>query len=501
MSTHPDRLPVIVGAGEVVDRSRNPAEGQEPLALMLAALRAAEHDAGANLLGHVDSLDVVCEYSWPYVDAPGLITKALGIQPRHSLYGEAGGESPVRFIHESALRILRGECEVAAVVGAESAYTTAAAWKAGINLPWAHRDKHAKLLTGREFSAPVAVDHGVAIPTNVYPFYENAAQAHWGQTQRKALAESGEIWSRHSEIAADNPYAWLQQRFTAEGVTTPSERNRLVAWPYTKHMVANPLVNQGAAILLTSVGKARQMGIADTQMIHIWGGAAANEPRDYLQRDQYVQSHAQNVVLETATAIAGGDARQFEAMELYSCFPCVPKMARRSLGLPATARMTVTGGLSFFGAPLNNYMTHAAAALVRALRAGSGAPGLLYGQGEYVTKHHALVLATRPREGVLSEDFHVQAQADAGSGAVPSFVHDYAGSATVETFTLIYGRDNQPEFACVIARNPAGERLMARVPASDTRSITWLTDLDACPVGSTGIVDRLDAKRLRWSLS
>ena len=501
MPSNQDRLPVIIGAGEVVDRNRNPAEGQEPLALMLAALREAEQDAGAKLLSDIDSLDVVCEYSWPYIDAPGLIANALAIQPRHSFYGEAGGESPVRFIHEAALRILRGECEVAAVVGAESAYTTAAAWKAGINLTWANRDKHAKLLTGKEFSAPVAVDHGVAIPTNVYPFYENAAQAHWGQTQREALVESGEIWSRYSEIAADNPYAWLQQRFTPEGVTTPSERNRLVAWPYTKHMVANPLVNQGAAILLTSVGKARAMGIADAHMIHIWGGAAANEPRDYLQRDQYVQSHAQNVVLETATLIAGGDASRFEAMELYSCFPCVPKMARRTLGLPATARMTVTGGLSFFGAPLNNYMTHAAAALVRVLRAGSGAPGLLYGQGEYVTKHHALVLATRPREEALAQDFSVQTQADARRGAVPSFVHDYTGTATVETFTLIYGRDNQVEFGCVIALTPAGERLMARVPATDTRSIEWLTNLDARPVGSQGVVDRLDAKRLRWSLA
>ena len=53
---------------------------------------------------------------------------------------------------------------------------------------------------------------------------------------------------------------------------------------------------------------------------------------------------------------------------------------------------TVTGGLTFFGAPLNTYMTHAACAMVRELRDG-GKLGLLYGQGEFVTKHHALVLS------------------------------------------------------------------------------------------------------------
>src|SRR5438034_6574494 len=28
-----------------------------------------------------------------------------------------------------------------------------------------------------------------------------------------------------------------------------------------------------------------------------------------------------------------GDGKKFDAIELYSCFPCVPKMARRTLGL------------------------------------------------------------------------------------------------------------------------------------------------------------------------
>jgi acetyl-CoA C-acetyltransferase len=70
--------------------------------------------------------------------------------------------------------------------------------------------------------------------------------------------------------------------------------------------------------------------------------------------------------------------------------PCVPKMARRTLGLGADVKPTVAGGLTFFGAPLNTYMTHAACAMVRQLRGGARL-GLLYGQGGFVTKHHALV--------------------------------------------------------------------------------------------------------------
>ena len=127
-------------------------------------------------------------------------------------------------------------------------------------------------------------------------------------------------------------------------------------------------------------------------MIHIHGGASAEEQRDYLERDQFTESHR----AECRAASGDGSGRRrwqaFDAIELYSCFPVVPKMARRTLGLGDDVMPTVTGGLTFFGAPLNTYMTHAACAMVRKLRDGAKL-GLLYGQGGFVTKHHALVLS------------------------------------------------------------------------------------------------------------
>src|SRR5205807_8690761 len=161
---------------------------------------------------------------------------------------------------------------------------------------------------------------------------------------------------------------------------------------YTKLMVANPTVNTGGAILMTSLAKARAAGIAEERLIYPVGGASAEEPRDYLLRDQFYESHPQNAVLEAVMDLVGGSGKAFDAIELYSCFPCVPKMARRTLGLGADVQPTVTGGLTFFGAPLNTYMTHAACAMVRKLRDGANL-GLLYGQGGFVTKHHALVLS------------------------------------------------------------------------------------------------------------
>ena len=497
-----ERTPVIVGIGEITHRSKAADEGLEPIELMARAMRLAERDSGAALLADVDSLDVVCEYSWPYTDAPTLLGERLGHLSARRVYGETGGESPVRFIHEAALRIARGESRVAAITGAEARYTVDAAAKAGVNLPWAPRDDSVKLTRGTDLCHPVAVQLGAFMPITIYPFYENATAAAWGQTPRQAQDESACLWAGYSEVAAANPHAWRPRRFTPAEVADATGDNRLIAWPYTRAMVANPLVNMGAAVLLTSVGHARELGIAPERWVYVWDGAAAREPRDYLQRDQFHRSHAQDLVMETVLAQAGGDAAAFAMLELYSCFPVVPKMARRTLGLAADAQMTSTGGLSFFGAPLNNYMTHAACGLVRALRGAPGQAALLYGQGEYVTKHHALVLGAGPSpQGLPRADYSVQAQADARRGPVPAFVTAHTGPAVLETFTIVYDRAGLPTHGIVIARTPGGARLMARVPAEDPATLARLTDLDASPVGTQGHVAATADGLLRWALA
>jgi len=497
-----ERIPVLVGVGESVDRPTDTSQPREPLALMLDALHKAESDCGAALLRQVDAIDVVCEYSWPYTDAPSLLAHRLKILPGYKSYGEAGGESPVRFIHQAALRIKRGESRVAAVVGAEAAYTAARAAKSGVCLDWTERDSKAGLLMGKDFSPKNALDHGVAMPVSVYPLFENAALGHWGMSQREGLAETGRIWSEFSRVASANPAAWSRREMTPEEVVSPGPENRLIAWPYTKSVVANPLVNQGAAVLLTSLALARSFGIPDDKIVYLWGGAAANEPRDFLQRDQFAESHAQHAVLEASLRIAGFDrGEQFSDLELYSCFPCVPKTARRALKMEEGRPLSVTGGMSLFGGPLNNYMLHGAASMVRKLRGRADGVGLLYGQGEFVTKHHALVLASTAREAAELEDgYSVQQQADIYSGSVPRLLVDYAGAAALETYTVIFDRAGKAEFGVVIARTPAGERLMARVRGEDGRTLQFLTDLDVKPVGRRGKVQRLDEKRLQWSL-
>ena len=484
--TPDDRTPVIVGCGEAVDRPAALSHALDPIGLMTLAARRADDDAGGGLLKQVDRLAVVNLVSWRYADPPGELAARLGIAPRSASYAPIGGETPTKLIHEAALAIVRGEARVALIAGAEAQHSAARAQKDGVDLPWPPFAHDAPSRVERTtYLHPLAIALSASMPVNVYPFYEMASAHAWGQTPAAAQSESTELWAHYAAVAAENPSSWLRRTYAAADIARVAPDNRLIAWPYTKLMVANPMVNQGAAVIVASMAAAREAGVDPAAIVYLVGGAAADEPRDYLARDGYASSPAQDAVL--ARALDLSDGRPFDAVELYSCFPCVPKMARRTLGLGAGVVPTVTGGLTFFGAPLNDYMLHATAAMVRRLRSDGGT-GLLYGQGEFVTKHHALVLDATPPQRSLDQEYSVAAVAGKRRGTVPPTVMPADGIATLEAATILYRRDGAVDHGVVILRTPDGARTMAAVAPDDHATLAAITDPDRYPVGRGGTI-------------
>ena len=485
MTLPADRSPVIAGIGEIMDRPKDVAASLEPLALMVEAARRADAEA-LGLLREVDSVDIIALVSWRYEDIDAQLAARLGIAPRRSVYGTVGGESPVRFLHEAARRIANGSSAVGLVIGAEAQYAVGHAKRANIELPWTpYAVSAAKMKRAADYVHPLGHALGVAWPISVYPFYDAATAHAWGQTPAEAQAESALLWSRYAAAAARNPFAWLKAPLSPADIATVSPDNRIIGWPYTKRMVANPHVNQGAAIIVTSLARARAAGVPEGQLVFIGAGAQANEPRDWLARDVYHVNHAQDAVLASMLAQVEGEGERFGALELYSCFPVVPKMARRNLGLSADVEPSVTGGLSFFGGPLNVYMAHAACAMTRSIREGVGL-GLLYGQGEFVTKHHALILGREPQGDGVLQDAGAQEEADRRRGPIPPTETAPEGEATIETFTIPHDPSGRPIQGVVIARLPGGQRTLARIPPAHAGDLALLMSRDAYPIGARG---------------
>lgn len=483
----PERIAVIIGVGQVSDRPADPTQGLDSLGLMHAALEEADRDAGGGWLADLTSLGIVQQISFRHDNpvAPKLAAM-LGL-PEGVAYESVGpnGDSPILLLNEAANMIARGEAKVAAVTGGEALRTASQRAALAASTAVADQNPLRKLVEGRKPGYRQV--YGLTAPVDVYPLYENAGRAAYGQTLAEGQRESGEIWSRFSEVAARTPAAWIHQPRSIDEIVEPTADNRPIAFPYTKLMVANSSVNQGAAAIVTSLAEARRRGVPEGRLVYIGRGASAHEHDDFLARDRYDASPSMRVCLERTLAFNEVTADTLDLVELYSCFPCVPKMARRVIGWPADRPATVFGGLTFGGGPIGNYMGHATAAMVDSLRAGEGNRGLLFANGGFATHNHAIVLGTEPLPGAgEAHAFDMQAEADAARGPVPPLVKDYAGPAEIETYTVFYARDGSAKEGVVVARTPEGGRTLAKV--TDAAAIAWLTGGEAEPVGTKGEV-------------
>lgn len=503
LMTDPERIPVIIGVGQLNDRPESPELGLDPPGLMAAALRLAEADArtdkSGNILADLDSLAIVDQISFRHLgNLCDRVARAIGATPPINYQSEAPhGDTPIRLLNEAANRIGEGKASLAAVVGAEALRT--AAGLAALAAKGEDKSYNAVRNVSTRRDPTYAQAHGLTAPVDVYPIYENAGRAAYGQTLAEAQAESGAIWAGMSRVAAANEGAWIRKPVSAEDILTPGPSNRPLAFPYTKLTVANSSVNQGAGFIVASLAEARRRGIPEERLIYVGMGAAAKEDPSILRRDRYDRSSSMDTAIRRTLDLNQMTGADFDHVELYSCFPCVPKMARRVLGWPLDKPATVFGGLTFGGGPIANYMSHAVVSMVERLRSGDGKTGFLFANGGYATDNHCIVVSRQPVAAAqFPQDFDYQAEADAARGAIPELDKDYVGPATVESYTVFHGRDGAPSSGVVIARTPEGKRTLCHIDVADAGMLAFFMDGAVEPVGTGGAI-ALEGERRVWT--
>src|SRR3990172_7065325 len=223
-------MPVIVGAGQYVNRSREIADAVEPLEMMATVARAAEDDAGVEgIIARIDSLQVVSIIAWPYPDTTGLLAERLGASPAQRVYTGVGGDTPQRLVNKTAEAIVPGETRPALICGAEVLASTRLARKLGITLPWRERGIPQEMVgDSRTGVSEVESRHGAVMPTRVYPLFENALRAHLGLTLEEHSRRLGALYEPFSAVAAQNPYAWFPRALTPDEITTLSPSNPIL---------------------------------------------------------------------------------------------------------------------------------------------------------------------------------------------------------------------------------------------------------------------------------
>src|SRR4051794_39406996 len=132
------RAPVIVGAGQVIDRGD---DAPEPVVLLADAVRAAFDDSGSpSLLTTVESIRVVRMLSWRYRDPGRLVGGLLGVRPRHTQYTTDGGQTPGLLFGQAGADLQAGRADTIVVGGTESWRTRMAFKKRGERPAWTVQD-------------------------------------------------------------------------------------------------------------------------------------------------------------------------------------------------------------------------------------------------------------------------------------------------------------------------------------------------------------------------
>ncbi|OJY42634.1 acetyl-CoA acetyltransferase [Pseudonocardia sp. 73-21] len=482
MSLDPN-TPVVVGVGQASDRIDDP--GYRRLsAVGLAAVAAAEAlaDSGADPAAVAAAIDTVAgvrqfEISTPMAQAPlgrsdnypRSVANAVGAAPARAILEVAGGQSPQHLITELAGAIAAGSSQVALVFGSE-AISTVRHLAAREDRPdfseHAEGDLEDRGFGLKGLTSRHQVAHGLSDAPSQYALLDNARRARRGETREQYAAGMGALFAPFTRVAAKNPHAAAPTERSAAELVTPSERNRPIADPYPRYLVARDQVNQGAAALLMSTAAADRLGVPAANRVYLHGHADLRE-RDLLERPDLGAAPASVAAARHALEVAGIGVDDLTTIDLYSCFPVAVSAVADGLGLAADdpRGLTLTGGLPFFGGAGNNYSLHAVAETVHRLRAAPGSYGFVGANGGILSKYSAGVYSTTPVEWRSDRSADLQAELDAGPTVSQAVTAD--GWGTVETYTVKHGRGGARTGVVVGRLEADGRRFLALTEGDD----------------------------------
>ena len=473
MSIDP-RTPVLVGQGQIVNHAATLADAREPVQLIAEAIRSATTDAGLSTVPDVDALNIVRMLSWRYANPAHTVAKLLGINTRADGITPHGGNMPQLVVNKLAREIQNGELDIAIIAGGESSYSRSRAQRESTTLNWTPEAEGTpaplQVIDDAAMSSPEEIARKIFLPVQIYPMFESAIRAKANRTLDEHDQLISELWSRFSGVAATNPNAWSQVALSAEEIRIVTPKNRIIGSPYRKVMNSNNQVDMAAALIICSVEKATQLGIAKDRWVFPISGADCHEHYFISNRFSFSDTPAVRLGGAMACDLAGVSLSEISLVDLYSCFPSAVQLGAQSLNLSLNQQLTVTGGLSFAGGPWNNYVMHAIATMMIKLRndKSEAQNGFIWANGGYATKHSFGVYSTEPaKKGFRygSPQAEIDSLDKRELASTTDAASDVAGQATIEAYTVMHNRDGEPESA------------IAAVLLKDSRR-AWATSLD-----------------------
>ncbi|NRH33646.1 acetyl-CoA acetyltransferase [Rhodococcus sp. MS13] len=469
------RTPVLVGVGQASERLDDPDYRKlSAVGLAAEAAHAALADTGVDPALVGARLDTVAgvrqfEISNPGASAPlgksdnypRSVADRIGADPTRAILEVVGGQSPQHLVTEFARTIASGDADAVLIFGSEAISTTR--HLAGTDDKPDFGETRGGELDDRGFglnglASSYTASHGLTDIPSQYALFDNARRARLGLTREAYARSMGELFAPFTTVAAKNPHAAAPTERSADELATVTGRNRMIADPYPRFLIARDQVNQGAAVVLTSVAVATELGIPQEKWVFLHGQADLRE-KDLLDRADLGTSPAAITAALHALEVAGIGVDDLNVLDLYSCFPIAVSNVCDGLGLEADdpRNLTLTGGLPYFGGAGNNYSMHAIAEVVQALRAAPGTYGFVGANGGLLSKYSTGIYSTTPTNLRDDNSTGLQVELDSAPNVLVAIRAD--GWAEIETYTVQHRRDKV--LGIVVGRLDNGRRFLA----------------------------------------
>jgi len=359
-------------------------------------------------------------------------------------------------IRAALLGIQSGQMQAALIVGGEAKASQLKIERAGGTAPGTTPDgaePDEKWMPQGEIMAQAEIDAGIWSAVEQYACIDAALRYSEGQSVPDHLSAIAQLWHQFNQVATQNPDAAFGAPRSAEFLRVANQGNRPLAFPYAKWHSTQWAVNQAAAMVLCSVGLARELGVATDQWVFPRVALESSLSVSLSRRADMGRWPAMAVLGQAAAAHLRLPLDQVEFAEVYSCFPAAVRVQQRELGLAQDQAPTLTGGMAFAGGPFNNFTYQATAAVVDRLRQNPGSLGMVTTVSGLLTKPALAVWSTEPGE-LLVSDLVEQATA---ATQVLEVTHQASGVATIASYTVTYS-GGQPSSAFVIADLVDGRR-------------------------------------------
>ncbi|MBB3604598.1 acetyl-CoA C-acetyltransferase [Mycolicibacterium sp. BK556] len=472
MSAIDPSTPVLVGWHALSRRDHDPRDGQEAADLMASAARGALQASGVDA-ADIDWIGATAGLT-RYADPARLVADRIGAADVHTVLAHIGVMQQSLVSH-ACRAVQTGTHRVALIVGGEAHYRKVRAAARGHDVPVTTQAAGVvpdESLTSPDFDASMSHPAEVAAGLSATPAYYALIDSFWrsqnGQGVEERRDEIARVYARFAEIAQKNPDAVRANGYRPDELRNPSESNPMLAFPYTKLLSTTWTVDQGCALVITTHRHADELGIPAAARRYPAVAVESNHVVPVAARTRLSQPAAMRIIGETISQRMKRDVSEIELLDLYSAFPAPVFIGAQALRVPAGRDLTLTGGMSFAGGPLNSYVLHAIAAAAQRLTGPDSRAALISSVSGLYTKQGALVItAEAPPEAFETIDV-----TDAVAGEEPQLpvAVDAQGTARIVAYTVVFDGD-RPERAIVVADLPDGRRAVAR--SHDQELMAW----------------------------